>query len=67
MSTRTSGTSTRQRSRRLHHIQDDFEILRLAGVEMEGSLHESVADRGDIQYVIAGRDVGDPEAACRVL
>ena len=43
--------------------EDDFEFLDIAGVQMEGTLHQVVADRRDVEHVIARRDGGDAEMA----
>ncbi len=43
--------------------EDDFEFLDIAGVQMEGTRHQVVADRRDVEHVIARRDGGDAEMA----
>ena len=43
--------------------EDDFELFDIAGVQMEGALHQVVAHRGDVEHVIARRDGCDVEMA----
>jgi len=38
--------------------EDDFEFLDVAGVQMEGTLHQVVADGRDVEHIIPWRDGG---------